>query len=620
MKKGLFLLSLIVTFYALGTVSASAVTNDTVKVGLRYGSSVMSSANLENDEGSGYEFGYFEDDRTFVSLGETDETAITMEPAGRDGIQVTITGTDRVLYESREDTLAVMPQGRDPVTWFRGNRYRGGFEYTVSGGGLQVVNVVDLEDYVKGVLPSEMPGNWELEALKAQAVCARTFACLTTKHLSAYGFDVCSSTDCQAYSGIGEATSATDRAVEETEGECLYYDGELAQAYYHSSDGGATEDAENVWGTDVPYLRGKEDPYEAQISIPDYRWTVTYTWEELTWVLQNSGYDIGDVVDAYVSEVTDLGNVYSVTFVDSRGKTLVRTGDDARMAFYSTTLGKNVPSLRFTITGGTGGGICEVLLLNDRGDKVWECLVRPGRKLRKGTRLSFGNGELTAEIVEQLEEGGRLIRFDYEGIFLETLERLGKMPLPPYIKEELQDQERYQTVYSKVLGSAAAPTAGLHFTPELLEKIRAKGVKIGYVTLHVGLGTFRPVKEDTIEDHPMHSEYCTIPQETADLINETRANGGRCICVGTTSCRTLESWAAEDGHMEAKSGWTDIYIYPGYKFKVMDGLVTNFHLPESTLIMLVSAFAGREHVLAAYEEAVREKYRFFSFGDAMFIS
>ena len=267
-----------------------------------------------------------------------------------------------------------------------------------------------------------------------------------------------------------------------------------------------------------------------------------------------------------------------------------------------------------------GGGICEVLLLNDRGDKVWECLVRPGRKLRKGTRLTFGNGELTAEIVEQLEEGGRLIRFDYEGIFLETLERLGKMPLPPYIKEELQDQERYQTVYSKVLGSAAAPTAGLHFTPELLDIVQKKGVQIGYVTLHVGLGTFRPVKEETIEDHPMHSEYCTIPQETADLINETRANGGRCICVGTTSCRTLESWAAEDGHMEAKSGWTDIYIYPGYKFKVMDGLVTNFHLPESTLIMLVSAFAGREHVLAAYEEAVREKYRFFSFGDAMFIS
>ena len=267
-----------------------------------------------------------------------------------------------------------------------------------------------------------------------------------------------------------------------------------------------------------------------------------------------------------------------------------------------------------------GGGICEVLLLNDRGENIWECLVRPGRKLRKGTKLSFGNGELTAEITEQLEEGGRLIRFDYEGIFLEVLEHLGRMPLPPYIKEELQDQERYQTVYSKVLGSAAAPTAGLHFTPELLDIIRKKGVRIGYVTLHVGLGTFRPVKEDAIEDHPMHSEYCTIPQETADLINETRASGGRCICVGTTSCRTLESWAADDGHMEARSGWTDIYIYPGYKFKVMDGLVTNFHLPESTLIMLVSAFAGREHVLSAYAEAVRERYRFFSFGDAMFIS
>ena len=267
-----------------------------------------------------------------------------------------------------------------------------------------------------------------------------------------------------------------------------------------------------------------------------------------------------------------------------------------------------------------GGGICEVLLLNDRGENIWECLVRPGRKLRKGTKLSFGNGELTAEIVEQLEEGGRLIRFDYEGIFLEVLEHLGRMPLPPYIKEELQDQERYQTVYSKVLGSAAAPTAGLHFTPELLDIIQRKGVRIGYVTLHVGLGTFRPVKEDAIEDHPMHSEYCTIPQETADLINETRASGGRCICVGTTSCRTLESWAADDGHMEARSGWTDIYIYPGYKFKVMDGLVTNFHLPESTLIMLVSAFAGREHILSAYAEAVRERYRFFSFGDAMFIS
>ncbi len=267
-----------------------------------------------------------------------------------------------------------------------------------------------------------------------------------------------------------------------------------------------------------------------------------------------------------------------------------------------------------------GGGACEVLLLIDRGEKTWECLVRPGRKMRAGARLSFGNGELTAQVTEELPGGNRLVKFDYEGIFLEVLERLGKMPLPPYIKEELQDRERYQTVYSKVVGSAAAPTAGLHFTPELLRKISAMGVGIGYVTLHVGLGTFRPVKEDDITDHEMHSEFCTVPQETADLINCTKAAGGRVICVGTTSCRTLESWANEDGTMEAKAGWTSIYIYPGYKFKVMDALVTNFHLPESTLIMLVSAFAGREHVLAAYEEAVKERYRFFSFGDAMFLS
>ena len=267
-----------------------------------------------------------------------------------------------------------------------------------------------------------------------------------------------------------------------------------------------------------------------------------------------------------------------------------------------------------------GGGACEVLLLQDKGDKVWECLARPGKHLREGARVSFGDGELTAEIAEVLPDGNRLVRFDYNGIFLEVLERLGKMPLPPYIKEELQDQERYQTVYSKVNGSAAAPTAGLHFTPELLERIAAKGVGVGYVTLHVGLGTFRPVKEDEIEQHDMHSEYCTIPQETANLINRTKANGGRVICVGTTSCRTIESWAGEDGTMTATGGWTNIYIYPGYRFKVMDALVTNFHLPESTLIMLVSALAGREHVLAAYEEAVRERYRFFSFGDAMFIS
>ena len=243
--------------------------------------------------------------------------------------------------------------------------------------------------------------------------------------------------------------------------------------------------------------------------------------------------------------------------------------------------------------------------------------VLPARLL--GHRLPGGGGELMAEVTEELPGGNRLVRFDYEGIFLEVLEKLGKMPLPPYIKEELQDQERYQTVYSRVNGSAAAPTAGLHFTQELLERVTAMGVKIGYVTLHVGLGTFRPVKEDEIEGHEMHSEYCIIPQETADLINETKKNGGRVICVGTTSCRTIESWAAEDGTMTASAGWTDIFIYPGYRFKVMDALITNFHLPESTLIMLVSALAGREHILAAYREAVREKYRFFSFGDAMFI-
>ena len=273
-------------------------------------------------------------------------------------------------------------------------------------------------------------------------------------------------------------------------------------------------------------------------------------------------------------------------------------------------LGKRLP----------GGGACEVLLLIDRGEQTWECIVRPGKHLRAGARMSFGDGELTAEVTQVLEGGNRMVRFSYEGIFLEVLEHLGKMPLPPYIREELQDRERHQTVYSKVNGSAAAPTAGLHFTLELLGRIQEKGVKLGYVTLHVGLGTFRPVKEEDITDHDMHSEYCVIPQETADLINETRANGGRVICVGTTSCRTIESWAKEDGHMEASAGWTDIFIYPGYKFKVMDALVTNFHLPQSTLIMLVSALAGREHVLAAYEEAVRERYRFFSFGDAMFIS
>ena len=255
----------------------------------------------------------------------------------------------------------------------------------------------------------------------------------------------------------------------------------------------------------------------------------------------------------------------------------------------------------------------------DRGNKTWECLVRPGKKMKVGAKLNFGNGELMAEVVAELEGGNRLVRFDYEGIFLEVLERLGKMPLPPYIKEELQDPERYQTVYSREIGSAAAPTAGLHFTKELLAQIEEMGVKLCYVTLHVGLGTFRPVKEEDITEHEMHSEFCMISRETADIINETKRNGGRVICVGTTSCRTLESWAAEDGTLQESAGWTSIYIYPGYRFKVLDCLVTNFHLPESTLIMLVSALAGREHVLEAYREAVEMKYRFFSFGDAMFI-
>ena len=265
------------------------------------------------------------------------------------------------------------------------------------------------------------------------------------------------------------------------------------------------------------------------------------------------------------------------------------------------------------------GGAAEVLLLIDRGNKTWECLVRPGKKLRAGARLSFGEGELTAQVTEELPGGNRLVRFDYEGIFLEKLERLGKMPLPPYIKAELSDPERYQTVYSKEAGSAAAPTAGLHFTPELLDQVRAMGVETCFVTLHVGLGTFRPVKEEDITDHEMHSEYCMISAQTAETINRTKRAGGRVICVGTTSCRTIESWAAEDGTLRESAGWTNIFIYPGYRFKVLDCLITNFHLPESTLIMLVSALAGREHVLAAYREAVEQRYRFFSFGDAMFI-
>ena len=265
------------------------------------------------------------------------------------------------------------------------------------------------------------------------------------------------------------------------------------------------------------------------------------------------------------------------------------------------------------------GGAVEVLLLRDLGGNRWECLCKPGRKMLPGNTVSFGNGELTAAVREVQEDGNRIVEFQYEGIFLEVLERLGKMPLPPYIKAELADQERYQTVYSREVGSAAAPTAGLHFTNELLEKIRAIGVRTAFVTLHVGLGTFRPVKAETILEHHMHSELCMMSEETARILNETRHGGGRIICVGTTSCRTLESLAGEDGSFEAKSKWTDIFIYPGYTFRAMDGLITNFHLPESTLVMLVSAFAGRERVLNAYAEAVKERYRFFSFGDAMCI-
>lgn len=265
------------------------------------------------------------------------------------------------------------------------------------------------------------------------------------------------------------------------------------------------------------------------------------------------------------------------------------------------------------------GGAAELLLLRDLGGNEWECLAKPGRKLTEGAEVIFGDGRLTAKVVAVKEDGNRVVKFDYQGIFLEVLESLGKMPLPPYIKEELHDQERYQTVYSREVGSAAAPTAGLHWTKELLQKAQDKGVSLAYVTLHVGLGTFRPVKAENISEHHMHSELCMMTQETADILNATRQRGGRIVCVGTTSCRTLESLVGEDGTFEAKSKWTEIFIFPGYQFKAMDALITNFHLPESTLVMLVSAFAGRENVLNAYAEAVKERYRFFSFGDSMYL-
>ena len=265
------------------------------------------------------------------------------------------------------------------------------------------------------------------------------------------------------------------------------------------------------------------------------------------------------------------------------------------------------------------GAKIEVLLLKRGADDVWETLVKPGRKAKPGTRISFGDGLLTGEVVDIVDEGNRLIRFEYEGIFEEILDRLGQMPLPPYITHQLKDKDRYNTVYAEHPGSAAAPTAGLHFTPELLEKIKNKGVDIAHVTLHVGLGTFRPVKVDDVENHHMHSEFYMIDETAAEKINRAKEKGKRVICVGTTSCRTIESAADKNGRLKACSGWTDIFIYPGYQFKILDALITNFHLPESTLVMLVSALAGREHVLAAYEEAVKERYRFFSFGDAMFI-
>ena len=267
------------------------------------------------------------------------------------------------------------------------------------------------------------------------------------------------------------------------------------------------------------------------------------------------------------------------------------------------------------------GALVEVLLLKriENAENCWETLVKPGKKAKPGTKIIFGDGLLSCEVIDVVEEGNRIVRFSFDGIFEEILDQLGQMPLPPYITHELKDKNRYQTVYARYDGSAAAPTAGLHFTKELLEEIRNKGVGIAEITLHVGLGTFRPVKVETVEEHHMHSEFYQVSEEAASLINETRANGGRIIAVGTTSCRTLESAADEDGTIQASSGWTDIFIYPGYRFKLVDALITNFHLPKSTLVMLVSALAGREHILAAYEEAIRERYRFFSFGDAMFI-
>lgn len=361
MKKTLLALFFVVTFFALGAAPASAVTNGVVKVGLRYGSSAMDSANLENVDGGGYEFGYYDEDRAFVSLGRTEVTTITMSPAGGSGVTVCRTGTSEVLFEggAGDHPLGVRPLSR--ATWFRGYRYAGGFEYVPTGGGtLKVINVVDLEDYVKGVVPYEMPGNWPLAALEAQAVCARTYVQGHSKHLREDGFDVCNGVDCQVYygrgSGANSPTADSDRAVENTAGQCIYYNGTLIQnPVYHSSDGGATEDGANVWGTETGYLKGKIDPYEARTDIPGNGYSVTYTAGELSWILDQKGHSVGTVQNVYVSEYTPLGNVKQVTFVGSGG-TKIFTGDDCRMIFYSSTYKKSVSSMRFDINGGHGGG------------------------------------------------------------------------------------------------------------------------------------------------------------------------------------------------------------------------------------------------------------------------
>lgn len=464
MKKLLVTLGCVVTFFIMTAVSASAVMNDMVKVGLRYASSALFSANLENVVGSGYAFGYYDSERMFQELGWTDDSAISMTAAGAvyldgsgaytdsgsghhigpwhiqlltrygdfdeaadgaadaggwpaylsgefavrlgsydsrqeaeraleslgldgeavqsssTGVLVTVTHTTDILFEfdcQGALNLGVLPSGgqADAITWFKGYQYPGGFEYArITGGNLNVTNVVNLEDYVKGVVPYEMNGNWPLAAMEAQAVCARTFACRTTKHLSAYGFDVCSSTDCQVYYGAGNGgsykpTDASNEAVDNTAGEKLYYDGELAEAVYHASDGGATEDVKNVWGSEVDYLIGKQDPYEALITIPNYHWSVTYTAEQLTWILQQKNYSIGTVADVYIAETTPMGNVAKVTFVDTAGKAVTVKGDTCRSVFYSSTYGKSARSLRFTINGGSGGS-GGVLYVNGASDRL----------------------------------------------------------------------------------------------------------------------------------------------------------------------------------------------------------------------------------------------------------